>query len=314
MIIGRAFQSNDLNGVISCLKRNYEWMQEKTDREIEEWLLPLRSHVWKDCEIPDDKYPYGKVLVESDRIVGYLGAIGYKRYVEGQRIDFLNLTTWAVDKSVRGGFIPYIEDLFEKPEVIVDLTPNRASVFFEKKFFKMCSYEETLLRFLPVPYMRDYNLQMNWIKSETEIDDEQLRQEFVHHQDNKDVVLVDINNGYSKCCIFYKRMNQKGNWVRVLKVSDPSFFAENCHEISWRIMDKEFYCSCGDITNKFAEILSRSQEGKWICLECDKRFFGNNLINHPHYMAVPTERMYRNNTELDLGILDHLYTEFAVLI
>ena len=153
---------------------------------------------------------------------------------------------------------------------------------------------------------------VSFICNGNDIEDKQVNKEYIDHKNYKGIGLMKAEKLDSVCYVFYRLMHNNGDWIRVLKVSNPEMFSKYCHEITWHIFEKEIYNTC-DIVEKIADILKRSQDRLWIAIECEKRFLTGYPINHPLFNDVRYKRMYRNNIESDLKNMDFLYTEYAFL-
>lgn len=314
MIEGKEYTPDDLHGVVACLKRNFEWMGKEPDEVIEKWFSALANHSWNDEKKKKNRYNSGKVLIEDGRVVGYLGGIGAERVVGDRKYLFLNLTTWAVDRGIRGGFFALAEDMYEIPDVVTDLTPNEPSVMFGNKFFGMDIEENGFLRLYPIPYTGHIECEKKFIQDVNEIDDYVIKKEYVDHRDYKDIGLIRIEDSESKCYLFYRKMFTNGNWIRILKVSNPKIFTKHCHEIVWSIFEKEIYYCKKNVDEFYIDILRKSQNRVWIAMECEKRYLSNYSINYPVFTEVKKKRLYKSKAGIDLKNIDFLYTEYSFLV
>ncbi len=312
MIEGKQYDDKYLSGVIACLKRNFPWMSEREDEDVVKWFEPLRRHEWNAPINADGLFEYGKVLVDHEEVVGYLGAISAERTICNKKVIVSNLTTWAVDKGARGAFMSQLDDLYLVPDIVIDLTPNRSSMLIEKNFYGAEQYEDRLYRILPVPYTGENQVSVKWINDER-IEDEIIEKEYGDHKQFADIKLIQID-GESRCYIFYKIMHSNGEWIKILKVTNRELFSEHLHEISWQIFEKEIYTAEKSLVETFTDILVRSQNKQWICMECDGRYLGDEDIVRPGVIRIDAMRMVKMNIEIDKSTLDHLYTEYAVLL
>ena len=314
MVESRPFRKDDIDGIVACLKRNFDWMSERTDEEITEWFSVLANHPWEDDNIDKNKYNYGKDLIDDGKIVGYFGGIGAERYVGEEKLLFMNFSTWAVDRGIRGSFFNHVEDMYSIPDVITDLTPNQASVMFESKFFGMDIEERGYIRLYPVPFMDNHKCYITHIQRGIEIDNNVVKKEFEDHETYKGIGLARVEDRTGVCYVFYRKMLNNGEWIRILKVSNSSIFSRHCHEITWAIFEKEIYHSFLNDTDRYAEILRRSQNKEWIAMECERRFFGDAEIDYPLFTKMSKKRLYKNNAGVCFDNIDFLYTEYAFLV
>ena len=82
----------DADAVVDLL---YNKMSRKVPPERWRRLFDYR---WRPAEVPD----FGRVLEDSGRIVGFLGATYVDRMLDGQRKRICNLSSWYFDRPYRG--------------------------------------------------------------------------------------------------------------------------------------------------------------------------------------------------------------------
>lgn len=310
MIEGREFQIEDLMGVVACLRRNYPWMREKPEGYIASWIKPLCEHTWDETDKDRVPYSYGKVLIENGNIIGYLGAIGYKRWINKREISVLNLSTWAVDKGYRGVFIPYTEDMYYAADIILDLTPNPSSRMIECRLFDMNVFEERMIKLYLAPYVDNGKVKAEIVLDDSMIGNEVIRREYIDNHKAGGIKLLKVSFRMDTCFIFYKIIPDRSNRIRILKVSDPELWADNCHEISWELFKIESFSNNYKI--EYADVVV--EDSLKSCIECDQRFFGGKEINHPSYGDRKVTRLIKKNTDMHIEEVDNLYTEFALII
>ena len=101
----------------------------------------------------------------------------------------------------------------------------------------------------------------------------------------------------------------------ILKVANINLFAKYTHEIVWKVLNRECYNDCVDSAQIICKIMKFMDEKRKVCIECDRRFFGDAEIKYPFFKEVPARRMILNKTEDEnIGIPDLLYSEMAILL
>jgi hypothetical protein len=90
----------------------------------------------------------GYVLVDRDRVVGFLGSIFSARFINNNVEKFCNLTTWAVKKEYRGESISLVDPFLKlKGYTLTVFTPAKVTcLVLEKLGFKEI---DTALRIIP---------------------------------------------------------------------------------------------------------------------------------------------------------------------
>ncbi len=99
-----------------------------TNIKREDWKK-LFSNPWNNSE----KY-CGYVLIDSDKIVGYLGTLFSTRSIQGQTYNFCNVTSWIVEKEYRNqSFLLLLPLLTLKKYTITIFSPSEATYIASKK-------------------------------------------------------------------------------------------------------------------------------------------------------------------------------------
>lgn len=226
------FSEKYKTGVIECLKRNFDSLSEKSNKEIEIWLKPLVSYNWVD-DIEIEKYPYkyGMVIVNNDHVCGYLGLIYSRQIINNESAVVVNLTTWAIDDN--NVFLLYsaINKIHKTADVFTDYDA-RDSVYETLTKIYHYKYIDNLMHYYtPFPlYFVKHGLSFLNIKSQEKINNKVIRNIFIDHS-KYNVSCLEIQKGERKEYIFYKLLNKKYslrginlNMVLVLYTSDISFF------------------------------------------------------------------------------------------
>jgi hypothetical protein len=108
----------------------------------------LFRYNWKKKE-----YPYGYAALDGERVVGFIGTIFSERVVQGKKVPYCNITTWAVDADYRAMLLGLrlLEPIFKRKDVLItSLTPSDSSRdISEKMGFKLLEEEQVSVPILP---------------------------------------------------------------------------------------------------------------------------------------------------------------------
>ena len=288
---------NSFHGeVIECMKRNFPWMRNRTDDEINIWLEPLWTYNWL-CNNEKNPYKYGIVILdENGKVVGYLGFIfSWRKTLKGYGYKYANPSYWAIDKPYRLHLFRVLREVFKYADVISDFTAIPAVQEVLKNIFKFKIISRTLYQFFPIPYLKSKNIHVNEVdySNLTEYEKVALSDHCVYG-----VKVIDIQETTTqlKSSVFYRVFNASIKrlfpirCIQILKVSNKEFFTNNIHEIVWNLQLKE---------KSF--------------LQCDEIFILGD-VKHP---LLRKKKVYReilnklpDNHEIDF---DFLYSELAIL-
>ena len=127
------YEAGHREGVVACLRRNYEWMGNASFEKVDRWLDPILTYEW--AEPADTVYPYGGVLLDQNDVVGFLGMIYSVRYMGGKRYIYANPTTWAIDHGYRIYDFPSSDVLYGCADIIADFTAGEVEIEKSIKMF-----------------------------------------------------------------------------------------------------------------------------------------------------------------------------------
>ena len=285
--------------VIDCLKRNYDWMSHKTTEFIGQWLNPIINYKWNN-DFPVEKYPYkfGMVLINDDqKVVGFLGLIYSRQFIDGVQKVVVNPSTWAIDDDYRMEIFKCIGIIQQTADIVVDYSARQSLVEIFTKMFKYQNIDHLGCFLLPIPYLGRKCLRLMKIDKAEQIEREHIKKIFVDHCEYN-VFCVEVSKQDKKEYIFYKIEKKatvlKGvlpmDGIYVLFVSDTKFFTKYAKEIIWKL-----------------------QRLEKAALKTDSRFFG---INEDKRKGLRTYQINRlvYGAETLCEQPSSIYTELSILL
>ena len=273
------YKDEYLPGVVSCLKRNFSWMNDYTDTAIIEWLDPIINYNWFSGHNPNPGIPYSKGMVLLDKVnnvVGFNGLILSKQIINEKEYICGNMSTTAIDPKYRIQVYSMFAEVHKVCDLVSSYTPIEVNQKIEKDLHHYKSIEKFGYKFLPIPVIRNGKIKIVFIKDSNEIGQKDLQQIYEDHK-TYDVRCVCINSGEEVCYLFYRVMTMKFGFIkyrntRVLYSSNPTLCGRYAKDIVWAIEKKE-----------------RAS------LESDSRFFGGNEINYKFpYFKRKRVRLVKN--------------------
>lgn len=286
------FEEKYREGVINCLRRNYEWMGEAPTEKVEKWIEPLLTYSW--IEKSGTGFEHGGVLLDGDEVVGFLGMIFSKRRENGYDYIYANPSTWAIDKGYRIYDFSFSKKLYGLANVISDFSAGNPELEKAVKYFKFQKYDCESFVFKPTLLGSNLKLVMLDINS---ITDGQIRKEFMDHKKyNVDCIKLIDKNG-NECTFFLqcrKMQNSRINakCVRVLKCSDYTFLSNNIKSVIRKLVlhYRAFY------------------------IKVDSRFInGSSEIMKMRYYVVHGNTLLLDKCNIIEKPLDLLYSEEVIL-
>lgn len=283
------------NGVVACLKRNYESFKNKSLDDIANWLKPVLKYKWEEECLEDFPYKYGTVIISDKKVVGYLGAVYSKRYdLNGKGYIFLRPTTWAIDEKYRIYLFKGLKEQFKAADVIGDFAPRESVEHTLVNLYKFKYCEKISYKFQAIPYFGFYKVDVSFVKNSLEIDDKIVSREF---RDNQifDVKCAKINDKKSDAVayILYKIVGRKNNHrIMIMKIAGAELISMHIHEIFWRMM---------------------WHESAYHKLKCDGRFFRDCKFEYPFSKSKPMVRLLLNKRTDITPQDDFLYSDTCML-
>ena len=234
---------------------------------------------------------FGYVMMDDDRVVGFLGLIFSRRLVRNKIHKFCNMTSWIVEKEYRGRSIFLLLPVLKlKTYTLTDFTPSREVYAILKK----AGFEEfeTHYRLIfPSP-----NISRLWSNCEVIFDRNIIQKKlnkrdyqiYKDHQFPHCYHLI-IKSKYGECYLVIGRMVRK---------KFPFFIAQ-----IYYINDLDVFRKCIGMAR--SEIYFRT---KVFAIYVDERFLREKKIIFSKKMVLKNPRMYRSYT-LSKEDMDSLYSE-----
>ena len=315
-MVVKSYDSKYKYGVIKCLQRNFEWMNKVSEQTVDDWLKPIISYNFGDKDVSKEEYPYkhGAVLIENDEVVGFFGMISFKEKDDNNNeYIFVSSSTWTIDESFRGYFFQALNEILKPNVNYFEITPIPSVAAILEKFYGFYKCGSFEYRLLPIPCELDA-LVCRWIENDTELKNYDLKIDYLNHSNNYGIRLVEVveKSTGETCNLFYKVYDEKSCRIKILKIDKPNIFSNHAHEVSWKIVNKEFY-SANDNNDAVIKIIDNMYNKIKVCIECDDILLCGNKLNHPLIKTSNVTRMVRPQTETKNHPMNFLYTEFALL-
>ncbi|WP_293717972.1 hypothetical protein [uncultured Phascolarctobacterium sp.] len=284
-------------GVLDCFKRHYQWMSTVSDKELEEWTRPFLNYQWINKIVPEEfPFRYGQVMLNNDKVIGYLGYVYSKRQINGILYNYVTCTTWAIDEKYRIYLFKVFKQITQDVDVIADFTSRESVKEVLMKIFKFKCFDNQVFKFYPIPFLKKNNIKYRAVTTDSQLTDPIIKQEYRDHvQYNVKCLICNYSASSNTFYIFYKVIIRetgflgKVRWIKILKVTNGSLFAKNANEIIWYLQKQEY-----------------------AFLESDARFFENQKVNHLAFVVRPIHRLVLNKMQNELKP-DSLYSEICML-
>lgn len=310
----KPYSSQYDNDIIAILKRHFEWMSETDSRDLYEWISPIiHPELTSESSVNFDKYPYsrGLVMVEDGHVVGYLGMITSRRRIGDRAVVYGTPTTWVIDEPYRLFLPKAVKIILNDLDVCADFTPRKSVEQLLRRIFKFQYCGKMEYRIFPIPNERN-DVNVTEINDENICDNPTIINEYEDHKKAygfKIVKLESESNGQIGY-VFYKRYLESTKRVRILKLINASLFADNCIEISWKIIRDEYYQNMND-TDSFVQIIKFKDANIPVCMECDEMLLGKAKLNHPLVYEKDVARIIYSYDGYDISNIDFLYSEIS---
>lgn len=282
------------SGVIALLKRSYIGLAKKSDVEVSNWGKPIFSQSWRECvEERDFPYKYGAIILDDNKVVGFLGCISAIRYAPEGRYISTSGTTWAIDDGYRIYMFKGMKLAFKNADFIIDLTPIPSVEAALRDVLKFNVISNIMYRYYPIPRFLGKTI-IAVINSGADIDDSLVRKEYNDHAIYSVKCLSVYSEGKRSYVFFSVRKRYiKGIFpiciARILKTTNKDYDWDTWKNVIWSIQ------------KKYALIV-----------ECDEHFVKCVPPEVPYIKRIKTKRYVKNHCLYNIDI-DYLYTEYAVL-
>ena len=290
----RPYSSEYESGVITLLKRNYIGLSKKTDAEVSNWGKPIFSQSWEECvEESEFPYKYGAIILDDNKVVGFLGCISAIRYAPEGRYISTSGTTWAIDAGYRIYMFKGMKLAFKDADFVIDLTPIPSVETALRDVLKLNVISSIMYRYYPIPRFLGKTM-ISMINSGVDIDDSLVRKEYNDHV-RYSVKCLSVHSKGARSYVFFsvRKRYIKGivpiYIARILKTTNKDHAWDTWKDVIWFIQ-KEYA----------------------LIVECDEHFVKCVPPDVPYIERIKTKRYIKNHCLYDVDI-DYLYTEYAVL-
>jgi hypothetical protein len=236
---------------------------------------------------------FGFLLIDRDKVVGFLGLIFSNRLINNKIEKFCNLTTWIVKKEYRSESLLLFFPLLELKEyTITNFTPSKQVYLILKKFgFKDIETDMKLIP--PIPAIGFLNR-----KCSIEFD--------------KDIIRDYLSNGDLK--IYYDHLKLKSIYLLIKSRDENCFIIMNKTKKKMLSFAKIHYVSNLDV---FLKYISKVNVKICLCLKVcglliDERYVRGHEIRHLIRIKRPQPTVFKSES-LKKGEIGTLYSELLVL-
>ncbi|MGA2296885.1 MAG: hypothetical protein ABSG15_04970 [FCB group bacterium] len=245
----------------------------------------------KHCDTDEDYF--GFVLMDDNKVVGFLGAIFSDRVIRDKIYKFCNMTAWVVKKEYRSYGILLINQFNKLTEyTITDLTPTYGAYDVFKKF-EYKDLDNFIKLFIPFPnfkiFNKDYRIYFDNEIIRSILNDNDIKIFSDHLKFKKNNVVICCKNNY--CYLIISITKRKG--IRLAHI----------HYISNKTL---FY----DSFNIFR--LKLCLKFKVFGIIIDERFVETLNIFGSFKVKLKLSGLYKSN-ELERKDIDILYSELFIL-
>lgn len=286
MILLRKALAEDFEGI-------YPLFQELNSPDItkEEWRQIFLKH-WD----RDEDY-FGYVLIDLDRIVGFIGLIFSRRSIDGKPRKFCNYTSWVVKKEYQGrglGLSLILETIKLTDYTITNLTANIKTV----AMFKRLGFKELETNFkilIPAP-------SLNIFSDNCRIETDTGRIKGLLSRDA--LKIYKDHSGFN--CIHLVIQSGHGNSYLIMKnTKRKKMPLAQIHYIS----DLDVFLKC--LSAAMVKICLRL---KIFGLLIEERFLKGHKVRYAITSRLPHPlKLFKSSTLEKDKITDNLYTELFIL-
>ena len=270
----------------------------KTRKNLEFKFSPLSSHFGENWDY--DEHPLGYFMRNTDdnKIVGFLGTICSRRFIQGKEIVCCNLVHWFVEKEFRVFAYAFFFPLMEREIIVYATTPRESIIGIYKKFnFDITTAKYTAglgINFLTFFSKNFYRFSI--IKNKDEI----LEQ--LNHEDRK---IFQEHKKYNCINILIK---DKSNQLK------PSYLLiKKSRRYNLNVLDILYFSNLEEYKNYAPEICTK------ICLSFLNIFIGqlyfnteNKLIYNPNFLLKTVDKFYPIKTLNGSSFFDYLYSDVVM--
>lgn len=243
----------------------------------------------------------GYILLDNDKVVGFLGLIFAKRKIGGSEVKFCNIGNWIVLAEYRNRSMALLRPVLKLNNyVLTNFTASKTvgTIFKTLKFKEL---GDGLCIILPLPTLSTFRVFNKRTKilfnkeTKRHLNDEEKRIYSDHSFPGFKCIHILFKKSFDTCYIIAKRSIWKG--IPFLQI----------HYVS----NSEIFAKCIDTLRVIAPFRFRV-----VSIMVDKRFLKGEKIKYVINYKLQSPRFYKSNltnSPEDLDNIDHLYSEFVVL-
>lgn len=244
---------------------------------------------------------FGYILLDNEKVVGFLGLVFAKREIDGLETRFCNLTSWIVDFKYRNKSLLLLKPVLKLKNYIITNFTGSETVGMILDTLKFKGLGDDLFIILPLPTLSAFRVLNGSTriffnkKTKRHLNVQEKRLYNDHSFSGSKCIHILFKKSFNTCYIIAKRPVWKG--IPFLQV----------HYIS----NRELFAECIDALRVIAPLRFRV-----VSIMVDKRFLKGEKIRGAINYKLKSPRYYKSNltnpTE-DLDNIDHLYSEFMLL-
>ena len=270
----------------------------KTRKNLEFKFSPLSSHFGENWDY--DQHPLGYFMRNTDdnKIVGFLGTICSRRFIQGKEIVCCNLVHWFVEKEFRVFAYAFFFPLMEREIIVYATTPRESIIGIYKKF----NFDITIAKYtagVGINFLTFFSknfYRFSIIKNKDEILEE------LNHEDRK---IFQEHKKYNCINILIK---DKSNQLK------PSYLLiKKSRRYNLNVLDILYFSNLGEYKKYAPEICTK------ICLSFLNIFIGqlyfnteNKLIYNPNFLLKTIDKFYPIKTLNGSSFFDYLYSDVVM--
>ena len=270
----------------------------KTRKNLEFKFSPLSSHFGENWDY--DEHPLGYFMRNTDdnKIVGFLGTICSRRFIQGKEIVCCNLVHWFVEKEFRVFAYAFFFPLMEREIIVYATTPRESIIGIYKKF----NFDITIAKYtagIGINFLTFFSknfYRFSIIKNKDEILEE------LNHEDRK---IFQEHKKYNCINILIK---DKSNQLK------PSYLLiKKSRRYNLNVLDILYFSNLEEYKNYAPEICTK------ICLSFLNIFIGqlyfnteNKLIYNPNFLLKTIDKFYPIKTLNGSSFFDYLYSDVVM--
>ena len=270
----------------------------KTRKNLEFKFSPLSSHFGENWDY--DEHPLGYFMRNTDdnKIVGFLGTICSRRFIQGKEIVCCNLVHWFVEKEFRVFAYAFFFPLMEREIIVYATTPRESIIGIYKKF----NFDITIAKYtagIGINFLTFFSknfYRFSIIKNKDEILEE------LNHEDRK---IFQEHKKYNCINILIK---DKSNQLK------PSYLLiKKSRRYNLNVLDILYFSNLKEYKNYAPEICTK------ICLSFLNIFIGqlyfnneNKLIYNPNFLLKTVDKFYPIKTLNGISFFDYLYSDVVM--